>query len=76
MRLTNKKKLSKQVHNSPFQVDFFWINREQRSFEWFFQLLTQLEVEQVTMTSAIFDLFKQVWSRTVFEFYSAVEVSF
>jgi hypothetical protein len=29
------------------QVDFFWINREQRSFEWFFQLLTQLEMEQV-----------------------------
>ena len=30
----------------PTQVDFFWINREQRSFEWFVNLLTQLEIEQ------------------------------
>lgn len=29
-----------------FQVDFFWINREQRSFEWFVSLLSQLEIEQ------------------------------
>ncbi len=28
------------------KVDFIWINREQRSFEWFLQLLTQLEMEQ------------------------------
>ncbi len=28
-------------------MDFIWINRDQRSFEWFFQLLAQLEVEQV-----------------------------
>ena len=28
------------------KVDFFWINRDQRSFEWFLHLLTQLEVEQ------------------------------
>lgn len=28
------------------QVDFLWINREQRSFEWFVNLLTQLEIEQ------------------------------
>ncbi|KAM3957213.1 NADPH oxidase [Aphomia sociella] len=28
------------------KVDFFWINREQRSFEWFVSLLSQLEVEQ------------------------------
>jgi NADPH oxidase 5 len=27
-------------------VDFFWINREQRSFEWLVNLLTQLEIEQ------------------------------
>ena len=28
------------------KVDFIWINREQRAFEWFLQLLSQLEMEQ------------------------------
>jgi hypothetical protein len=28
------------------KVDFIWINREQKAFEWFLQLLTQLEMEQ------------------------------
>ena len=28
------------------KVDFVWINREQRAFEWFLQLLSQLEMEQ------------------------------
>ena len=28
------------------QVDFFWINRDQKSFEWFVKLLSQLEIEQ------------------------------
>ena len=28
------------------KVDFFWINRDQRSFEWFVNLLSQLEIEQ------------------------------
>eukprot|EP00093_Oithona_nana_P010821 10821.XXX_543278_545086_1 [CDS] Oithona nana genome sequencing. len=28
------------------KVDFFWINRDQKSFEWFVNLLTQLEIEQ------------------------------
>ena len=28
------------------QVDFFWINRDQKSFEWFVSLLSQLEMEQ------------------------------
>ena len=28
------------------KVDFFWINRDQRSFEWFLGLLEQLENEQ------------------------------
>ena len=27
-------------------MDFFWINRDQKSFEWFIQLLNQMEVEQ------------------------------
>ena len=27
------------------QVDFFWINRDQKSFEWFVSLLSQLELE-------------------------------
>ena len=28
------------------KVDFFWINRDQRSFEWFVNLLSQLEIQQ------------------------------
>ncbi len=28
------------------KVDFVWINREQRTFEWFLQLLSQLEMQQ------------------------------
>ena len=28
------------------KVDFFWINRDQKAFEWFYHLLTQLELEQ------------------------------
>ncbi|XP_071097928.1 NADPH oxidase 5-like [Haliotis cracherodii] len=28
------------------KVDFVWINRDQKSFEWFVSLLTQLEMEQ------------------------------
>lgn len=31
------------------QVDFFWINRDQRSFEWFVNLLSQLEMEQAEL---------------------------
>ena len=27
------------------QVDFFWVNREQKMFEWFTGILSQLEVE-------------------------------
>ncbi|XP_062502529.1 NADPH oxidase 5-like [Corticium candelabrum] len=33
------------------KVDFYWINRDQRAFEWFISLLTQLEVEQSTDSS-------------------------
>ena len=28
------------------KVDFFWINRDQKSFEWFLKLLNQMEAEQ------------------------------
>ena len=28
------------------KVDFIWINRDQRSFEWFVNLLSQLEADQ------------------------------
>ncbi|RDD42245.1 NADPH oxidase 5 [Trichoplax sp. H2] len=28
------------------KVDFFWINRDQKAFEWFISLLSQLEIEQ------------------------------
>ena len=27
-------------------MDFIWINRDQKSFEWFTQLLSRLEIEQ------------------------------
>ncbi|XP_071942541.1 NADPH oxidase 5-like [Antedon mediterranea] len=30
------------------KVDFIWINRDQKSFEWFISLLTQLEMEQAS----------------------------
>lgn len=36
-----------------FQVDFFWINRNQRSFEWFVNLLSQLEIEQAELGGAM-----------------------
>ncbi|XP_059036917.1 NADPH oxidase 5 isoform X1 [Mustela lutreola] len=32
------------------KVDFIWINRDQRSFEWFVSLLTKLEMDQAEMT--------------------------
>lgn len=28
------------------QVDFIWINRDQKAFEWFVSLLTKLELDQ------------------------------
>ena len=28
------------------KVDFFWVNRDQQSFEWFVNLLSALEIEQ------------------------------
>ncbi|XP_035699930.1 NADPH oxidase 5-like [Branchiostoma floridae] len=31
------------------KVDFFWINRDHKSFEWFISLLSQLEIEQSEM---------------------------
>ena len=34
-------------------MDFFWINREQRSFEWFIHLLSQLELEQAELGGAM-----------------------
>ncbi|XP_063908421.1 NADPH oxidase 5 isoform X3 [Zophobas morio] len=35
------------------KVDFFWINRNQRSFEWFVNLLSQLEIEQAELGGAM-----------------------
>jgi hypothetical protein len=40
--------LSLNLWNSR-QVDFFWINRDQHSFEWFVNLLSQLEIEQAEL---------------------------
>ncbi len=34
-------------------MDFFWINRDQRSFEWFVHLLSQLEIEQAEQGGAM-----------------------
>merc|ERR1712242_686538 len=44
--------LKSQVMNLR-KVDFFWINREQRSFEWFISLLSQLEIEQAEQGGAM-----------------------
>merc|ERR1712039_510158 len=35
------------------KVDFFWINRDQKSFEWFVNLLSQLEIEQAEIGGAL-----------------------
>ena len=35
------------------KVDFFWINRDQKSFEWFVNLLSQLEIEQAEQGGAM-----------------------
>jgi hypothetical protein len=34
------------------KVDFFWVNREQKSFEWFVSLLSQLEIEQAELSDS------------------------
>lgn len=39
------------------KVDFFWINRDQRSFEWFVNLLSQLEIEQAESRDEIMERF-------------------
>lgn len=30
-------------------MDFFWLNRHQRAFEWFVNLLSELEIEQAQL---------------------------
>ena len=35
------------------QVDFYWINRDQKHFEWFVKLLSQLEIEQAEQGGAM-----------------------
>ena len=41
------------VMNSLKKVDFFWINREQKSFEWFVSLLSQLEMDMAETGGAL-----------------------
>ena len=44
-----KYQLTPHIQDKSFKlkkVDFFWINRNQKSFEWFVHLLSQLETEQ------------------------------
>lgn len=43
--------VSSSILKFSFQVDFFWINRDQKSFEWFFSLLNQLEHQQSEISS-------------------------
>ena len=45
---------------NPFQVDFFWINRDQRSFEWFINLLSQLEIEQASEMGGAMERFLEM----------------
>jgi len=45
--------LSASVGLNLRKVDFFWINRDQRSFEWFVNLLSQLEIEQAEQGGAM-----------------------
>lgn len=35
------------------QVDFIWLNRAQKSFEWFISLLTEIEMDQALMESSL-----------------------
>ena len=45
--LSKNEGITKKPHSIiSFKVDFFWINRDQKSFEWFVKLLSQLEIEQ------------------------------
>ena len=39
------------------QVDFLWINREQKSFEWFVNLLSMLEIDQAEQGGSQMDRF-------------------
>ncbi|KAK3594673.1 hypothetical protein CHS0354_016338 [Potamilus streckersoni] len=42
------------------KVDFIWINRDQRCFEWFISLLTKLEMEQIEDQKGSFEHFIQM----------------
>ena len=39
-------------------MDFFWINRHQRAFEWFVNLLSQLELEQAELGGSLEDFLR------------------
>ena len=43
----------RDVYVMYFQVDFIWINRDQKAFEWFLTILNQLEVEQSAHQGAL-----------------------
>lgn len=49
----NRANRSSCTRSTRAQVDFFWINRDQRSFEWFVNLLSQLEIEQAELGGAM-----------------------
>lgn len=49
------------------KVDFFWINRDQRSFEWFVNLLSQLEIEQAELGGAMERFLEMV--KALFKFF-------
>jgi hypothetical protein len=45
-RLSNSKEASSDTQRRLMKVDFIWINRSIRNFEWFLKLLTSFEEEQ------------------------------
>ena len=50
------------------KVDFIWINRDQKSFEWFVNLLSQLEAEQQERSAGIHALAQRRKRQVIPEF--------
>ena len=65
---TDRAKMSDMLFNLT-KVNFFWINRDQQSFEWFVQLLSALELEQACIcrkpSKQSYNIFFSIFSRKV-----------
>ena len=46
--MENSTKSRRIINETVPKVDFIWVNRDQTSFEWFVNLLSQLEAEQIS----------------------------